>query len=317
MAQFLFRRFLLLIPVLLGVTVVVFLALHLAPGNPAQILLGPMATPSQLHALTVQLGLNKPLPVQYVQWLFSLVKGNLGTSIQLHEAVGPLVVGRLGNTMILAIAAFLVASILGIGVGILSGFHEGNIWDVVLNVTGFVGLSMPVFWLGLILILVFGLELHWLPVTGMYSPGGLETTSQVFAHLLLPASALAVAPGAVIAQLTRVAIIEERHQLYMRTAQAKGLSFRSALLKHALRNAWIPIVTTLGLEINYIIGGDVLVENIFNWPGVGQLLVQSVLARDYPTILGASVVLATIFVLVNFAIDALYPLLDPRVKANG
>lgn len=317
MAGFLIRRTLLLVPVMFGVTVLIFLALHLAPGNPAQLLLGPLATPKALHQITVQLGLNQPLPVQYAKWVGSLLQGNLGQSIQLHESVTTLVFSRLGNTLILALAAFVIASGVGIGVGVLAGLYEGTWVDALTNVVGFTGLSLPVFWLGLIAILIFGLKLHWLPVTGMYAAGQPETLSQLLDHLILPAATLAVAPGAVIAQLTRVAFIEERHQLYVRTAVAKGLSVHRAALRHALRNAWIPIITTLGLEISYLIGGDVLVESIFNWPGLGQLLVQSVLARDYPTILGASVVLAAIFVLVNFAIDTLYPLMDPRVKAGG
>ncbi|OLZ10221.1 ABC transporter permease [Sulfobacillus thermosulfidooxidans] len=317
MAQFFIRRFLLLIPVMFGVTILIFLALHLAPGNPAQLLLGPMATPSQLHAITVQLGLNQPWPIQYVKWLGNLLRGNMGQSIQLHEAVTPLVFSKLDNTLILASVSFLVASIVGITIGVLAGLKEDTWIDVLANVVGFIGLSVPVFWLGLVAILIFGLKLRWFPITGMYELGAQATLGQLVSHVILPASTLAVAPGAVIAQLTRVAIIEERHQLYVRTAIAKGLSVNKAAVRHALRNAWIPIVTTLGLEVNYLIGGDVLVENIFNWPGIGQLLVQSVLARDYPTILGSSVVLSIIFVLVNFVIDALYPLIDPRVKANG
>lgn len=317
MALFLFRRILLLIPVMLGVTILIFLALHLAPGNPAQLLLGPLATPQQLQAITVQLGLNQPLPIQYLRWLGSLLVGNLGQSIELHQSVSQLVFSKLGNTLILATASFILASVFGILVGIVSGIMEGKWIDLVFNVLGFMGLSMPVFWLGFIFILVFGLKLGWFPVTGMFNAGDTESMGSVVNHLVLPSVTLAIAPAAVIAQLARVAIIEERKQLYVRTAIAKGLTFRHALLKHALRNAWIPIITTLGLEVNYLIGGDVLVENIFNWPGVGQLLVQSVLARDYPTILGASVVLSLIFVLVNLLIDTTHPMIDPRVKANG
>lgn len=317
MLSFLIRRTLLLVPVMFGITVLIFLALHLAPGNPAQLLLGPLATPRSLHQITVQLGLNQPLPVQYVKWLGSLLQGNMGQSIQLHEAVTVLVMSKLANTLILAVSAFIIASVVGIGLGVLAGLKERSWVDVAVNVGGFAGLSVPVFWLGLMAILFFGLKLHWLPVTGMYTAGNTGTVGELLSHLILPAATLAVAPGAVIAQLTRVAFIEERHQLYVRTAVAKGLSPNKAAIRHALRNAWIPIVTTLGLEVSYLIGGDVLVETIFNWPGIGQLLVQSVLARDYPTILGASVVMAAIFVLVNFAIDVLYPLMDPRVKASG
>lgn len=173
------------------------------------------------------------------------------------------------------------------------------------------------FWLGLLAILYFGLGLHWLPISGMYSPGSAESVGQILQHLILPAVVLAVAPGAVIAQITRTSLVEEINKPYVRTARAKGLSARRAILRHALRNAWIPVMTTLGLEINYIIGGDVLVENVFNWPGAGQLLVQSVLNRDYPTILGTTLILAVIFVVVNLLVDSLYPMLDPRVTYDG
>lgn len=302
---------------MLGVTILIFLALHLAPGNPAQLLLGPLATPEQLQAITVQLGLNQPLPIQYLRWLGSLLQGNLGQSIELHQAVVQLVFSKLGNTLLLAGVSFVLASIFGILAGIISGLFEGSVIDWIFNVLGFTGVSMPVFWLGFIFILVFGLKLGWFPITGMYDAGGPESFGSVLDHLVLPSVTLAIAPAAVIAQLSRVALIEERKQLYVRSAIAKGLSYRQAVIKHSLRNAWIPIVTTLGLEVNYLIGGDVLVENIFNWPGVGQLLVQSVLSRDYPTILGVSVVLSFIFVVVNLLIDTSHPLLDPRVKANG
>lgn len=317
MATFLIKRTVILFPVLLGVSIVVFVALHLAPGNPAQMLLGPMATPSQLHAMSVQLGLNRPLVVQYVVWLGHLLTGDMGTSIMYHQSVRSLVFEKLGNTLVLTSVSFMLASVFGIFVGIASGFFRGTVLDHVLNVFSFVGLSVPVFWLGLLFILVFGLHFHMFPINGMYTIGDAETVGQVANHLVLPAIALAIAPGAVIAQITRVALIEELNQQYMLTARSKGLTFWQAAVKHALRNAWIPVITTLGLEINYLIGGDVLIENVFSWPGVGQLLVQSVLSRDYPVILGTTIVMSVIFVVVNLVVDVLYPILNPKVEADG
>lgn len=316
MASFLLRRTLLLLPVLWGVTVVIFLALHLAPGNAAQLLLGPLATPKQLQALEVQLGLDQPLPVQYLRWMGQVLRGDLGFSISYHTEVSGLVLTHLRDTLVLAGAAFVLATVIGMLLGIVSALFLGRLLDHLINIVDFLGLAMPVFWLSLIFILFFGLHLHWFPTRGMY---GVSDTSllSLAQHLVLPAVALAAAPGAVIAQITRVALIGELNQLYVKVARAKGLSKTSAILGHALRNASIPIVTTLGLEINYIIGGDVLVENVFNWPGVGQLLVQSVLNRDYPVVLGASLLLAVIFVLVNLLTDALYPLFDPRVEVHG
>lgn len=317
MGVFLLKRTLLLFPVLLGVSVVVFLALHLAPGNPAQLLLGPMATPYQVKQLTIELGLNQPLAIQYWKWLTSILQGNLGWSIVYHQSVTTLVFQKLWNTLILAFTSFVIATVIGIVLGSVSGFLNGSWLDHVLNVLNFTSLSIPVFWLGQLFILVFGLHYHWFPINGMYNAGGSQNAGQLAMHLVLPSVALAAAPGAVIAQITRVALIEELNQQYMLTARSKGLTFWQANVSHALRNAWIPIVTTLGLEINYLIGGDVLIENVVSWPGAGQLLVQSVLGRDYPTILGATIVLAVIFVLVNLIVDAMYPMLNPKVDANG
>lgn len=305
-----------LIPVLFGVAVVVFICLHLAPGNPAQLLLGPMATPAELHALTVELGLNKPLVVQFWDWFSALLTGNLGWSVQFHQSVNSLIFPKLLNTLILTVTAFVISSVAGIFAGLVGGLWHGKWIDHVFNVLNFMALSLPVFWLGQLLIMVLGLHFHLFPIEGMYAIGSNETVSTLAHHLALPALALAAAPGAVIAQITRVAFIDELKQQYMLTARSKGLMYIQAALLHALRNAWIPIVTTLGLEINYLIGGDVLIENVFSWPGIGQLLVQSVLSRDYPVILGSTIVLAVIFVVVNFLVDALYPMLNPRVDAN-
>lgn len=316
MGVFLLKRTLLLFPVLFGVSVVVFLALHLAPGNPAQLLLGPLATPEQVQKLSIELGLNKPLIVQYWIWLSSVLQGNLGWSIVYHQSVASLVFQKLWNTLVLALSAFVIATLLGVAIGIVSGFFNGTWMDHILNVLNFTSLSIPVFWLGQLFLLIFGLHYHWFPINGMYNPGSPHTIGQLAQHLVLPAVALAAAPGAVIAQITRLAFIEELHQQYMLTARSKGLTFWHASVSHALRNAWIPIITTLGLEINYLIGGDVLIENVVSWPGVGQLLVQSVLGRDYPTILGTTILLAVIFVVVNLLVDALYPMLNPKVDAD-
>lgn len=309
------RRFAALPVVLFGVSIVVFLALHLAPGNPALLLLGPLATPHELSALTHQLGLDKPLWDQYGDWLGSFVTGNWGQSIQMRTAVAPLVVSRLGNTLILSIAAFVVSTVLGLAAGILAGAFP-NAWpDGVVALLDFLGLSVPVFWLGLLLVAVFSLSLPLFPVGGMYDVGVTPTVGQVAYHLVLPTLALAVVPGAVVSQIARNALVDETGKQYVRTALSKGGSRRRALFLHALRNAWIPIVTTLGLEINYLIGGDVLVETVFNWPGIGQLLVSSVIDRDYPVVLAGTMLLALIFIAVNLAVETLYSLIDPRVKS--
>lgn len=314
---FLIRRILLVFPVLFGVSVLVFLALHLAPGNPAEILLGSMATKSELRAITIQLGLNQPWPVQYWDWITRVLVGNMGQSITLHQAVSSLVYGRLLNTLYLSVFAFVFATVFGIAIGIVSSVWPRGIIHFLFNLFSFFGLAFPVFWLSMIFILVFGLVLHLFPTGGMYTIGMGESLAQLIWHITLPAIALAIAPMAVIAQLTQVAVHEELNKPYILTVRAKGAKYWRTLLVHAVRNALIPIVTALGLQVNYVIGGDVLVETVFSWPGIGQLLVQSVLSRDYPTILGASLVLAAIFVIVNLCVDALYSLLDPRLGSHG
>ena len=301
--------------VLFGVSVIVFLALHLAPGNPALLLLGPLATPHELATLTRQLGLERPLVVQYGDWLSSFVTGQWGQSIQMRTAVAPLVLSRFVNTVILALAAFVVSTLFGLVAGILAGSFPNRWPDAVVSMLDFLGLSVPVFWLGLLLVAAFALALPWFPVGGMYAIGVTPGLGQLLAHLVLPTFALAVVPGSVVSQIARNAIVEERAKPYVRTALSKGNSAWRALFVHALRNAWIPIVTTLGLEINYLIGGDVLVETVFNWPGIGQLLVTSVVDRDYPVVLAGTMVLALVFVAVNMAVEVLYTAIDPRIKA--
>lgn len=317
MRRYLLHRTLLLVPVLLGVSVIVFLALHLAPGDPAQVLLGPLATPSELTTLRRQLGLDQPLPLQYLVWIGRFVQGDWGTSIALHEPVRSLVGPRLANTLILAVPAFVLATVTGLVAGVVAARWRRSPLDAGVSVGAFTLLSMPAYWLGLILVIVFSLRIGNLPSGGMYTAGGAEDFGDLLAHLILPCVTLAAAPAAIIAQVTRSAVGDELGLAYVRTARAKGAGGWRVLLSHATRNALIPIVTTLGLEINYIIGGDVLVENIFSWPGIGQLLVQSVFSRDYPIVLGSTLALATIFVLVNLVVDGLYSVLDPRISTSA
>ena len=311
---YLAQRFLLFLLVIWGISLTVFLALQLAPGDPAQLLLGPLATPEALERLQRQLGLDQPVLVQYFRWLGAAVQGDFGTSISFKAPVSSLIGERLINSLVLAAPSFLVATVLGLGLGILSGLYRRGWVDATANTLMFVGLAIPVFWLGLVLILVFGLQLGWFPTSGMHAPGTERTVWEVARHLVLPTVALAIAPAAVIAQIARSALLEEIQRDYVRTGVAKGLSRTASVLRHALRTTWIPVVTALGLEINYVIGGAVLVENVFSWPGVGQLLVQAAINRDYPVVMGLSLILSSIFVLVNFAVEAVYVLLDPRVK---
>ena len=305
------------IPVLLGVTVVVFLALHLAPGDPAQWLLGPTATPETLAKLRAELGIDQAIPVQYWHWITDLFHGKFGYSISFREDAYSLVMSRFINTLYLAVPAFVLSTILGLFFGILAGLKRGGKLDAVLSVFAFAGVSMPAFWLGLIFILYVALKTGIFPVSSMNSPGTRATLSDTALHMVLPVLTLAIAPAAVVAQVTRIAFIEESEKLYVRTARAKGCSRRQAALGHALRNTWMSVATTLALEITYVVGGAVLVENVFNWPGIGKLLVECTVSRDYPAVMMGSLVIAVVVVLTNLVIDLIYPLLDPRVSRNG
>ena len=313
MGPYLLQRLLVTIPTLFGVSVLVFLTLHLTPGDPAQVILGPKATASSLANLRRDLGLDKPLPVQYGRWITGIFVGDWGRSIQLKTAVLPLVWTRFKATLLLSAAAMLLAAGSGILLGVVSAVRAGRLLDRAAIVTTLVGYSLPAFFLGLLLQLAFGLWFGWLPVTGMYQPEGGGLLDLV-AHLVLPAVTLSAGIGALIARMTRATMMEVLSQDYVRTATAKGLKKRSVVFRHAFRNAFIPILTILGLQVGYILGGAVLVEEVFGWPGVGTLAVNAILARDFPLVQGITLLVALTYVLINLITDVFYTLVDPRIS---
>ena len=313
MGPYLLQRLLVTVPTLFGVSVLVFLTLHLAPGDPAQVILGPKATETSLADLRHDLGLDRPIPVQYGRWLAGVVTGDWGRSIQLKTAVLPLVWTHFKATLILSAAAMLFAAGSGILLGVLSAVRAGKLLDRAAIVTTLVGYSLPAFFLGLLLQLAFGLWLGWFPVTGMYQPEG-GGVLDLLAHLVLPAVTLAAGIGALIARMTRATMMEVLSQDYVRTANAKGLKRVSVVFRHAFRNAFIPILTILGLQVGYILGGAVLVEEVFGWPGVGTLAVNAILARDFPLVQGVTLLVALAYVLANLVTDLLYTLVDPRIS---
>lgn len=313
MGPYLLQRLLVTIPTLFGVSVLVFLTLHLTPGDPAQVILGPKATATSLENLRRDLGLDQPIPVQYGRWLAGIVTGDWGRSIQLKTAVLPLVWTHFKATLILSAAAMLFAAGSGILMGVLSAVRAGKLLDRAAIVTTLIGYSLPAFFLGLLLQLAFGLWLGWFPVTGMYQPEG-GGVLDLLAHLVLPAITLAAGIGALIARMTRATMMEVLSQDYVRTANAKGLRRVSVVFRHAFRNAFIPILTILGLQVGYILGGAVLVEEVFGWPGVGTLAVNAILARDFPLVQGITLLVALAYVLANLITDLLYTLVDPRIS---
>jgi peptide/nickel transport system permease protein len=314
MAQYLVRRLLAMIFTLLGVSIVVFGMLHVTPGDPAQIMLGPAARAEDVLKLRHELGLDRPVYIQYFLWLGDLLQGNLGNSIVLRRPVLTEVLQRFDHTALLAGAAVFVSFTFGIALGVLSATRRGSVLDRLTIVMATWGLSLPSFWFALVLVIVFSLKLDWLPGTGMTSAvhgGGIPDVAR---HLCLPAIALAVIPLAVIARYTRSAMLEVTHQDYVRTAKAKGLAQKVVVLHHAFRNTLVIIVTMLGLQVGFLLAGAVYIENVFSWPGLGQMLVNAILTRDFPLVQGGVLFVATTYVLINLTTDLAYVYLDPRVR---
>jgi len=312
--RYVVRRLLLLVPVLLGVSVIIFMVLHLAPGDPAEIMLGSQATQADLNRLRAELGLTEPLYVQYIHWLGLVARGDLGRSIWMKRPVLTEVLGRFKATLVLTGAALVLSTAGGLALGILSAVRPNSLLDRLSAVASLFGASMPVFWLGIVLMVIFALWLGWLPASGMFAPYGGGDLRDLLAHLALPAVTLAAASVTIIARLTRSTMLETLGQDYIRTARAKGVVERAVVLRHGLKNALIPIVTVVGVQAGYLLGGAVLTETVFAWPGVGTLMVQGILARDFPLVQGCVLVVALSFVLVNLAVDLPYAWLDPRIR---
>jgi peptide/nickel transport system permease protein len=312
--SYLARRLLLLVPVLVGVSVVVFLVLHLSPGDPAEIMLGSQATQEDLARLRRELGLTEPLHAQYLHWVAHVARGDLGRSLWMKRPVLDEVLNRYKATLVLTASGLLLSTVGGIALGVASAVRPHSFLDRVSAVTSLFGASMPVFWLGIVLMVVFSLWLGWLPASGMWAPYGEGGLRDLLAHLVLPAVTLAAASLTIIARLTRSAMLEILSQDYIRTARAKGLVEQRVVFRHGLKNALIPIVTVVGVQAGYLLGGAVLTETVFAWPGVGLLMVQGILARDFPLVQGCVLVIALTFVLINLAVDLLYAWLDPRIQ---
>lgn len=304
MGPYLLKRVVLALPVLLGVSIVVFTMIRLIPGDPAQLMAGQAATQEIIAEIRRDLGLDRPIVVQYAFFLRNAVRGDLGRSLFNRAPVTEELALRFPRTARLGLASILVAVAIGVPAGIISATRHLSWIDSVVMVVALAGVSMPVFWLGLNLILIFAVRLQWLPAIG----------HEGWRHLILPAVTLGAASAAIIARMTRSAMLEVLRQDYVRTARAKGVAEPSVIGRHALRNALIPVVTVVGLQLGTLLGGAVLTESVFAWPGVGRLLVDAVLARDYPIIQGTVLLIAATFVLLNVLVDVLYAVLDPRIR---
>jgi peptide/nickel transport system permease protein len=302
--HFLIRRILLTIPVILGVATLVFSLIHLVPGDPVQAMLGESASPADIADLRGKLGLDRPLIVQYTAVLKGMVAGDLGTSLRTNQPVAAAIAERLPATFELAMTAMAVAILFAIPLGVIAAARAGTRIDHAATTLALVGISIPSFWLGPLLAIVFSVALGWFPVSGRGTP----------AHLVLPAVTLAAPLAAVLARMTRASVLEELREPYVLAARARGVSRCRAVMKHALRNSLIPIVTVLGLQFGAVLTGAVITETIFAWPGVGRLLIQSINFRDYPLVQGCVLLIAITYVSMNLITDVLYGLLDPRIR---
>jgi peptide/nickel transport system permease protein len=334
MGRYILKRLLNLIPVLLGITLLVFILLHLIPGDPAQILAGQRASPETIQAIREQLGLNKPLPVQYFLFLGNLLRFDLGNSIISGSSIMQELATRWPATFELSVAAIAIALILGIPAGVLAAVRKNSPIDNLTMSGSLIGVSMPVFWLGLLLIYLFAVNLQWLPpglrisqeaaltfkpITGFYVLDTLlqlnwRALKDVVAHLVLPALTLSTIPLAIVARITRSAMLEVLSQDYIRTARAKGVLERWVIFKHALKNALLPVVTIIGLQFGTLLGGAILTETIFSWPGIGSWIYDGILNRDYPVVQGGVIFVSISFVLINLLVDISYAFLDPRIQ---
>ncbi len=334
MFAYIIRRLLILVPTLIGVTLIVFFMLRLTPGDPAELLLGERATEESLQQVREHLGLNEPLHVQYGLFMKRLMKGDLGETIFTRQKVWIEIQQRFPATMELAVCALFISCVVGIVLGIISATKQYSVFDYVSMVAALTGVSMPIFWLGLVLMLIFSVNLGWLPLSGRLSVyTNLEVITNFYVldalltknwvafkdalwHLIMPAVTLSTIPTAIIARMTRSSMLEVLRQDYIKTAKAKGLSYFKVVYKHALRNALIPVVTTIGLQFGVLLCGAILTETIFAWPGVGKWMYDAVMQRDYMVIQGGTLIIATIFIFINLLVDLLYAVINPKISIS-
>lgn len=312
MQRYIARRLLQAIPTVLLASVVVFLMIYLIPGDPASVILGPNAFPAQIEAMKQEMGLDEPLPIQYLIWLGKVLRGDLGESFINGFPVSQLLARRLAATAQLTVAALLLATIGAFVVGVVSVMFRGRLLGRLATWWLALSYAVPTFWLGVLLIILFSVQLKWLPPTGYAS--FVEDPAQGWRYLLLPAITLAVYTSSVLARFLRSSLLEVIGQDFVRTAQAKGLPERLVFLRHALKNALIPVVTVLGVQFGTLLGGAVVTEAVFDWPGVGQMLLNAIRVRDYTVVQGTVLFLVVVFVLINLLTDIAYGIIDPRIR---
>jgi peptide/nickel transport system permease protein len=313
MWSYILRRLLFGIPTLLGVTIIVFSLLHLAPGDPVSAMVPSDAPLELVQMIKQQMGLDKPLPIQYWRWLTRVIHGDLGNSLATRRPVLGEIRGALGNTFVLAVAAATAGFTLGVVLGTIAAFFQGRWLDKVASAMAISGVSLPHYWVGIVLIIVFSVTLNWLPAMGMQETQGETSFWSLLRHMLLPTVALALIPMGVVTRMVRTSLLEILNQEFVLTLRAKGLWSRT-VTRHVMKNAAPPVLTLMGLQFGYLLGGSVLVETVFSWPGSGFLLNLAIFQRDIPMLQGIILILASFFVLLNLLVDILHSLIDPRIR---
>jgi peptide/nickel transport system permease protein len=332
MSRYILRRAVALIPILIGVSAAAFLLIHLLPGDPATVYLGEHASPESIARVQHEFGLDRPLPVQYGVYLWHAVRGDFGESLDSHRQVLTEFIPRFPATIELSLGAITVALLIGIPIGLLSASRPNSFYDRAGMAIALTGVSLPVFWLGLMLVYIFSVYFHVLPTAGQIGvnyelasvthidvldgllTGNVPAALDALRHLVLPSITLSTYSMAIIARMTRASMLDALHQDYIRTAYAKGLAGWVVVLEHGLRNALLPVITVIGLQVGSLLTGAILTETIFSWPGVGRFMYDSILFRDYPVILAGILLFSLVFVLVNLLVDVLYAFLDPRIR---
>ncbi len=314
MAGYILKRLISAIPVLLGISVIVFVIMAMIPGDPATAILGSYATPENVEKLNRDLGLDKPMVQRYFIWLGNMLQGDFGRSFSLNRPVLDEVLDRFNATLVLAGTAFILCAIFGVAAGVVSAARQYGLADKAITFAVLLGISIPSFFLGMMMILIFAVDLKWFPVSGMWPIYGARGVSALISHLTLPALSLAVVATGVIARLSRSAMLEVLRQDFIRTARAKGVSERAVIWRHALRAAMVSIVPVLGIQAGFVLSGAVYIEMVFQWPGVGRMLVDAILKRDILLVQGGVVFVAACYVMFNILVDVAQSLLDPRIK---
>lgn len=306
MHKYILKRLLTLIPVILGVILIIFLIMELTPGDPARMVLGGMASEEALEEFREAHGLNDPFPVRYGRYVLNMLRGDLGTSYKTNRSVWTELMDRFPATMQLSVASILFALLISVPIGVISAVKQNSVFDNVGMIICLLGIAMPAFWLGMVVVLMFSVNLDWFPPSGYGS----------LSHLVLPAFTAGAACAANIARITRSSMLEIIRADYMRTARSKGIGKLAVIMRHGMKNCWIPVITVAGLQFGTMLGGIVIIENVFAWPGVGAFLLTSITSKDTPCVLGAIVMFTVVFSIVNLLVDIIYAFVDPRIRAQ-